>query len=62
MAGPLSRRRTWACVYAGALTVLAIVAFGLVRGLAWAREIRFFTIAAALVLLYALGATRRCST
>ena len=33
----------------------AVVAFGLIRGLAWAREIRFFTIAAALVLLYALG-------
>ena len=30
--------------------------FGLIRGLAWAREIRFFTIAAALMLLYALGA------
>jgi hypothetical protein len=42
-------------VYAGALTFAAVVAFGLIRGLAWAREIRFFTIAAALVLLYALG-------
>ncbi len=43
-------------LYAGALTFFVIVAFGLVRGLAWAREIRFFTIAAGLVLLYALGA------
>ena len=44
-------------VYAGALTVRrASSSFGLIRGLAWAREIRFFTIAAALVLLYALGA------
>jgi hypothetical protein len=43
-------------LYAGALTFLAVVSFGLIRGLAWAREIRFFTIAAALVLLYALGA------
>ena len=43
-------------VYAGALTFVVLVSFGLIRGLAWAREIRFFTIAAALVLLYALGA------
>ncbi len=43
-------------VYAGALPFLALMAFGLIRGVAWAREIRFFTIAAALVLLYALGA------
>ena len=42
-------------VYAGALAVVAVVSFGLIRGLAWASEIRFFTIAAALVLLYALG-------
>jgi hypothetical protein len=43
-------------VYAGALTMVALVSFGLVRGLAWAGEIRVLTIAAALVLLYALGA------
>jgi hypothetical protein len=43
-------------VYAGALTFVAVVSFGLIRGVAWAREIRFFTIAAALMLLYALGA------
>ena len=43
-------------VYAGALPILAIVAFGLIRGIAFARDIRFFTIAAALMLLYALGA------
>lgn len=43
-------------VYAGALPILAIISFGLIRGLAWTREIRFFTIAAALMLLYALGA------
>jgi hypothetical protein len=42
-------------VYAGALTLVVVVSFGLVRGLAWEREIRFFTIAAALALLYALG-------
>jgi hypothetical protein len=43
-------------VYAGALTLVAVVSFGFIRGIAWAREIRFFTIAAGLVLLYTLGA------
>ncbi len=43
-------------VYAGALPVIAMVAFGLIRGIAFARDIRFFTIAAGLMLLYALGA------
>ena len=43
-------------LYAGALPILAVVAFGLIRGVAFARDIRFFTIAAALMLLYALGA------
>jgi hypothetical protein len=43
-------------VYAGALPFLVVISFGLVRGVAWAREILFFTIAAGLVLLYALGA------
>jgi dolichyl-phosphate-mannose-protein mannosyltransferase len=42
-------------VYAGALTIAAVLSFGLIRGLAWAREIRFFSIAAALLLLYSLG-------
>ena len=42
-------------VYAGALTLVAVVSFGFIRGLAWAREIRFFTIAAVLLLLYTLG-------
>ncbi|MEA3070033.1 MAG: hypothetical protein QOD29_1479 [Alphaproteobacteria bacterium] len=42
-------------LYGGALTFAVILAFGLVRGLAWAPEIRFFSIAAVLVLLYALG-------
>src|SRR3981189_541292 len=42
-------------VYAGALTLVAVVSFGFIRGMAWAREIRFFTIAAGLVLLYTLG-------
>ena len=43
-------------VYAGMLPIIAIISFGLIRGLAWSRDIRFFTIAAALMLLYALGA------
>jgi hypothetical protein len=43
-------------LYAGALTLVAVVSFGLIRGLAWAREVRFFSLAAALTLLYALGA------
>jgi len=42
-------------IYAGALVIVAVLSFGLVRGVLWAREIRFFTIAAALTLLYALG-------
>jgi hypothetical protein len=42
-------------VYSGALVALAIIGFGLIRGALWAREIRFFTIAALVVLLYALG-------
>src|SRR5262249_40035082 len=42
-------------LYAGAIPAVALVSFGLVRRLAWAREVRFFPIAAALVLLYALG-------
>ena len=42
-------------IYAGALTFAVIISFGLIRGLAWGREIRFFTISAGLVLLYCLG-------
>ncbi len=42
-------------LYAGTLAFAAVVSFGFIRGLAWACEIRFFTIAAALLLLYALG-------
>ena len=32
-----------------------VLGFGVVRGLLWAREIRFFTVAMVLTLLYALG-------
>jgi hypothetical protein len=43
-------------VYAGALTFAAVVSFGVIRGVAWERDIRFFSLAALVVLLYALGA------
>ena len=33
----------------------SLLGFGLLRGLIWAREIRFFTVAMLLTLLYALG-------
>jgi hypothetical protein len=42
-------------VYAGALPMLAILAFGLARGLAWTREIRFFSLALIALVIYALG-------
>jgi hypothetical protein len=42
-------------VYVGALPILVVLALGLVRGLAWTREIRYFTIAALFATLYALG-------
>ncbi|HEX2216628.1 MAG TPA: hypothetical protein VHG27_08065 [Xanthobacteraceae bacterium] len=42
-------------LYAGALPLVAIVGVGLARGDLWARDIRYFTIAALLVLFYALG-------
>ncbi len=42
-------------LYLGALPLVAIVIFGIARGLLWSRDIRFFTIATGLVLLYALG-------
>jgi hypothetical protein len=42
-------------IYAGALVAIAVLSFGMVRGLLWSREIRFFTLAMALTLLYALG-------
>jgi hypothetical protein len=42
-------------LYAGALVLVAIISFGFIRGLAFAQEIRFFTIAATAILLYMLG-------
>ncbi len=42
-------------LYLGALPLVAIVGFGLARALLWSRDIRFFTIAAAIAILYGLG-------
>src|SRR5579871_1747795 len=42
-------------IYCGILAVILILSAGLARGLLWTREVRFFAIAFALVLLYALG-------
>jgi hypothetical protein len=53
--GEISLAKNMGLIYAGALPLVAIVSFGLVRGLAWSREVRFLSIAAGAVLLYALG-------
>ena len=42
-------------LYAGALVIVAVIGFGIVRGLLWSREIRFFTAMLLVTLLYALG-------
>jgi hypothetical protein len=42
-------------IYSGALVPVAVLGLGLLRGQLWAREIRFFTVAMVLTLLYALG-------
>ncbi|MFL6796024.1 MAG: hypothetical protein ACJ8F3_01280 [Xanthobacteraceae bacterium] len=42
-------------LYGGALTLVVVISFGLIRRLAGRAEIRFFSIAAALAILYALG-------
>jgi hypothetical protein len=42
-------------LYVGALPVLAILIFGLGRGVAWAREVRFFYLATVVLIIYALG-------
>ena len=42
-------------IYTGALAAVALLGLALARGTLWAREIRFFTVAAAVTLLYALG-------
>jgi len=42
-------------IYCGISALLLILGTGIARGLMWARDIRFFTAALALTLLYALG-------
>jgi hypothetical protein len=42
-------------IYTGALVAVALLGLALARGALWTREIRFFTVAAAVMLLYALG-------
>ncbi|MCA6107665.1 glycosyltransferase family 39 protein [Bradyrhizobium cenepequi] len=51
----LSLAQNMGLIYAGALLLVVILSFGIVRGLAWSRDIRFFSIAAGVALLYALG-------
>jgi hypothetical protein len=42
-------------IYCGILAMILLFGAGLARGLLWTREIRFFAVMLALVLLYALG-------
>ena len=42
-------------IYCGALIIVALLGFGVARGQLWARDIRYFTVAMVLCLLYALG-------
>jgi hypothetical protein len=42
-------------LYAGALVIVAVIGFGIVRGLLWSRDVRFFVAMLLLTLLYALG-------
>ena len=42
-------------LYTGALVIVAVIGFGIVRGLLWSREVRFFAAMLGLTLLYALG-------
>ena len=42
-------------IYIGALPIMALVLLGLRRGALFAREVRFFTFATAVMLIYALG-------
>ncbi|MBN9081416.1 MAG: hypothetical protein BGP04_24335 [Rhizobiales bacterium 62-17] len=54
-ANDLALARNMADIYLGALPVVAILTFGLVRGGIFARDIRMFTAASVLMTLYALG-------
>ncbi|MDQ8732030.1 YfhO family protein [Bradyrhizobium sp. LHD-71] len=51
----ISLAQNMGLVYAGSLLLVVIISFGIVRRLAWSRDIRFFSISTGVVLLYALG-------
>jgi hypothetical protein len=53
--GQVSLAQNMGHIYCGILAILLIVGMGIARGLLWAREIRFFLIALAACLAYALG-------
>lgn len=53
--GEIHLAKNMGLLYVGALPLVVIVSLGIIRGLAWSRGIRFFSIAAGVVLLYALG-------
>ncbi|MGE0626434.1 MAG: hypothetical protein AB7O43_01320 [Hyphomicrobiaceae bacterium] len=53
--GNLTLSQNMTQLYAGALPALVLLVLGFVRGLAWRREIRFFTFALLVMVLYALG-------
>ena len=51
----LSLSKNMGQIYIGALPIMAVVLLGLRRGVLRSREIRFFTVATAVMLVYALG-------
>ena len=53
--GEINLAKNMGLVYSGALPLVVVISFGIVRGLAWSRDIRFFSISAGVVLLYAIG-------
>jgi hypothetical protein len=53
--GALNLAQNMGEIYFGALPVVAILTIGVTRGLIFTREIRFFTVALIVMLIYALG-------
>ncbi|HEY7246815.1 MAG TPA: hypothetical protein VH678_23315 [Xanthobacteraceae bacterium] len=53
--GEINLAKNMGLVYAGALPLVVVISFGIVRGLAWSHDVRFFSISAGVVLLYAIG-------
>ncbi len=51
----LSMSENMSEVYIGALPILLLLSIGFLRGRAWSREIRFFSLAIGALLIYALG-------